>query len=263
ARAASPGGRSQRTWSRELIRLIRRRSLLAVRAGRGVVRRALRRQQRQLIAIARARRFALARARLPAAAGRRAGAAQALDLLVKRLDVLELAVHGGEAHIGDLVEMAQLLHHQLTDRPRGYFPVAEAAHLVQHATEGLVDLRARHRALFQRLLHAGAQLRLVERLAPPIALDHHRHQQLGRFEGREALATLQALAAAADLPALAGEARVGHLGLDVAAEGTVHAAWFRAQATARRPGSARTARSPGAVRARSPPALHPRPAPRR
>src|SRR5439155_8904643 len=131
----------QRTWSRELMRLTRRRSLLAVRAGRGVVRRALRRQQRQLIAIPRARRFALACARLPA--GGRAGAAQALDLLVKRLDVLELAVHGGEAHIGDLVEVAQLLHHQLTDRPRGYFPVAEAAHLVQHATEGLVDLCAR------------------------------------------------------------------------------------------------------------------------
>src|SRR2546430_15728284 len=159
----------------------------------------------------------------------------------KRLDVLELAVHGGEAHVGHLVQVAQLLHHELPDRARGHFPVPEAAHLVHHATEGLVELGARHRALLQRFLHAGAQLRLIERLAPPVALDHHRHEELGRFEGREALATLQALAAPADLPALAGEARVGHLGLDVAAEGTVHAASFPG-ATARTPGSARTAR---------------------
>src|SRR6266853_590342 len=140
--------------------------------------------------------------------------------------------------------------------------VRAAAHLVHHATEGLVELGARHRALLQRFLHAGAQLRLIERLAPPVALDHHRHEELGRFEGGEALATLEALAAPADLAALAGEARVGHLGLDVAAERTVHAASVP-RATARTPGSARTARAPGAAPARSPPPLLPPPAPRR
>ena len=81
---------------------------------------------------------------------------------------------------------------------------------------------ARHRPLLQRLVHAGAQLALVERLAAAVALDHQRHHQLGGLEGREALAALQALAAAADLPPLARQARVVHLGLVVAAEGTVH-----------------------------------------
>src|SRR5256886_13661188 len=52
----------------------------------------------------------------------------------KRLDVLELAVHGGEAHVGHLVQVAQLLHHELPDRARGHFPVAEAAHLDRKST---------------------------------------------------------------------------------------------------------------------------------
>ena len=73
-------------------------------------------------------------------------------------------------------------------------------------------------------MHAGAQLDLVERFAGVVALDDLRHQQLGRLEGREALAAGEALATPADLPALASEARVGDLGLNVAAERAVHAA---------------------------------------
>src|SRR5437762_2543892 len=185
------------------------------------------------------------------------------DLLVERLDILEVAVHGGEAHVGDLVEVAQLLHHELPDRARGHLPVAEASHLVHDAAHGLVDLLARHGALLQRLLHAGAQFPLIEGLAATIALDHHRHHQLGRLESREALAALQALAAAADLTAFPREARVGHLGLDVAAEGTVHAACTVPVATIRTPESVRTAPAPSGAPARSPPGRPPRPALRR
>src|SRR4029077_14290176 len=58
-----------------------------------------------------------------------------------------------------------------------------------------------------------------------IALHHHRHHELRGFEGREALAALQALATTADLAPFTGEARVVHLGLDVAAERTVHAVY--------------------------------------
>src|SRR5437016_4257663 len=122
---------------------------------------------------------------------------------------------------------------------------------------------ARHGALLQRLLHAGAQLPLIEGLAATIALDHHRHHELRRLESREALAALQALAAAADLTAFPREARVGHLGLDVAAEGTVHAACTAPVATVRTPESVRTARAPSGAPARSPPGRPPRPAPRR
>src|ERR1700752_1890762 len=101
-----------------------------------------------------------------------ARAPQPFDLLVKRLNVLEVTVHGGEAHVGDLVEMAQLLHDQLADGARRYLAIAEAAHAVHDAAYRLVDVFARHRALLQRLLHAGAQLHLIERLAAAITLDY-------------------------------------------------------------------------------------------
>ena len=88
----------------------------------------------------------------------------------------------------------------------GYLAVTETAHLVHDAAQSLVDLLARHRPLLERLLHAGAQLVFVEGLAPTVALDHQRHDQLGGLEGGEALAALQAFAAAAYLPPLARQA---------------------------------------------------------
>jgi len=143
---------------------------------------------------------------------------------VEGLDVLEVPVDGGEAHVRDLIEVLQFLHDQLTDGARGNLAVPEAAHPMHDAAHGLVDLLARHRALLQRLLHAGTQLALIECLAPAITLDHERHDELRGLEGREALAALQALASAANLSPLAGEARVVHLSLLVAAERAVHAA---------------------------------------
>src|SRR5262249_58460429 len=64
----------------------------------------------------------------------------------------------------------------------------------------------------------------IDRPASATPRDHERHAELGGLEGCEALAALQALAAAADLTPLAGETRVVHLGLLVAAEWAVHAA---------------------------------------
>ena len=51
----------------------------------------------------------------------------------------------------------------------------------------------------------GTSLASIVGFAAAIALDHHRHHELGRLEGREALAALQALAAAADLTAFSRE----------------------------------------------------------
>jgi len=143
---------------------------------------------------------------------------------VKGLDVLEVPVDGSEAYVRDLIEVPQLLHHQLTDGACGNFAIPEAAHPMHDAAHGLVDLLTRHRALLQRLLHARTQLPLIEGLASAITFDHERHDELGGLEGREALAALQAFAAAANLPPLAGKSRVVHLGLLVAAERAVHAA---------------------------------------
>jgi len=148
----------------------------------------------------------------------RARAAQPLDLVVKRLDVLELAIHGGEAHIGNLVQVAQLLHHQLADRARD---TSRSPRLRTLCTTRLSasSISARGTGRFCSAFSSRRAASPHRTPRAPDRLDHHRHEKLGGFEGRETLATLQALAAAADLPALAGEARVGHLGLNVAQKG--------------------------------------------
>src|SRR5580658_11363672 len=184
------------------------------------------RQQRQLVAVGGTHALALVRAGGGRWMRRRGGAlvAQSLDLVVEGLDVLEVAVDGSEAHVSDFVQVAQFLHHQLTHGARGHFAVAETAHLVHDAAHRFIDLLARHRALLQGLLHAGAQLLLIESLARAVTLDDLRHHQLSGLEGGEALTAAQALTATADLAPLAGQTRVVDLGLFVAAERTVHAA---------------------------------------
>src|SRR6185312_14495451 len=119
---------------------------------------------------------------------------------------------------------AQLVHHDFAHFARGDLPLTEAAQLVADATDRLLDRFLTDRPLLECLAHAGPQLRLIERLARTIALHDERHGELGRLERREALAAGETLAAAADLTAFTREARVGDLRLDVAAEGTVHAA---------------------------------------
>jgi hypothetical protein len=97
----------------------------------------------------------------------------------------------------------QLVHHQLADQPGRNLALAERAELVADVRHRGVDRIARHWALLERLEHSGAELRFVERLAVRVALDHPRHDELGGFEGREALAAVQTFAPAANLQPLA------------------------------------------------------------
>src|SRR6185437_1138116 len=147
---------------------------------------------------------------------------QALDLLAKRLDVLKAAVHGGEAHVGDLIQMSQLLHDQLADAARGHLALAEGAQPMTDARGRLLDGIQAHGALFQRLEHAALELALIEGLAAAVALDDPWHEQLRGLESREALTAAQALTPSSHLPALGGQTRIGHLGVIVTAEGTAH-----------------------------------------
>src|SRR5579859_816727 len=183
-------------------------------------------QERQLI---------LARARAAAVP------AQQVDLGAKRLDILKAAIHGCEAHVADLIQMPQLLHDQLADGARGYLALAHPAQLVANPRHRRVDRLAADRALFQRLLHAGAQLALIERLAAAVALDHGRHHQFGRLEGCEAFRALEALASPPDLPSFVGQARIDDLGIRVSAKWTMHGAYL----SRRGPSRAILRRAPG------------------
>src|SRR6202042_1524670 len=103
----------------------------------------LRRQQRQLIAALLARRIA-----------RPAMMPQAFDLLAEGFQVLKAAIHRSETHVGDFIEVPQLLHDKLAERARVHLALAERAQLVTNAAYGLVECLAADRALFQRLFHS-------------------------------------------------------------------------------------------------------------
>ena len=147
---------------------------------------------------------------------------QAVDLGAELVEILEAAIDGGEADIGDLVEALQGLHHLLADDPGVDLPLAPGAQGLANALHrGLNGLGA-DRALLQGAKHAGAQLLLVEGLPGAVTLDDSRHHQLRGLVGGEALAAGHALAAPPHLVALGDQPRVGDLGVMGSAEGAVH-----------------------------------------
>src|ERR1700757_4717464 len=66
------------------------------------------------------------------------------------LGLAEVAIDRGEADIGDVVELAQMLHHDLADRLRGDFGLAAAFELAHDRRNHLLDPLRIHRALAQR-----------------------------------------------------------------------------------------------------------------
>ncbi len=175
--------------------------------------------------------------------------AQPIDGLAERFHVLEAPVHGGKAHVGYLVKMPQFFHDQLAHLPRRYFALSQHPQPVTDARYGRLYRITADRSLLQRLDHAGRQLGFIERFAAAVALDHARQQQFGRLEGGEALAAIQTLTPPADLPAVAGQARVGYTGVGVIAEGQCTRGRPPRRITRRTPGIARTAQAPARARA--------------
>src|SRR5690606_36366333 len=144
-----------------------------------------------------------------------------VEFLAEIGDVLERAVHRGEADEADMVELAQLADHELPHPARRHLALGGHAQLVHHRAHRRFDLLLRDRPLVQRAVHADAQLARVERLAPAVALDDDRQLEFDRLERAEALAAGLALAPAADRRAVLGRARVDDLGVLVLAEGAM------------------------------------------
>src|SRR3569832_110364 len=138
---------------------------------------------------------------------------QALDLFAKGVNVLKAAVHRGETHISDLVEVAQLFHDPLAERERTDLALAARTQTKQQMRDALFETLDRARALFERAQHAAAQLDLVEGHAPAIALPDGRQRELRGLEGGVTLGAAQAVAATALGVAFAREPRVDDLGV--------------------------------------------------
>jgi hypothetical protein len=99
-------------------------------------------------------------------------------------------------------------------------PVSRSARITLRTAA--IGLLGGHRPLLQRAIEAGVQLALVEGLASAVVLDDVWQLELGRLEGRKALAAGRTLAPPAHRGAVVGQPRVDHPGVGVLAEGAVH-----------------------------------------
>src|SRR3546814_6262303 len=98
-------------------------------------------------------------------------ALEAVELFAEVGHVLERAVHGGETHVGHVVELAQLGHHELAYPARGQLAFGGHAQLVDHRANRGLGLLFRYRALVQRAVEPLAQLARVEGVAAPVGLE--------------------------------------------------------------------------------------------
>src|SRR5215813_8837181 len=125
----------------------------------------------------------------------------ARELAQERLEILglaEIAIHRRKAHIGDVVEGAQRLHHHFADDLGRDLALALAFQLAHDLRHRLLDPLLLDRALAQRDLHRAQKLVAVERHPPAVALDHGQLAQLHALERRETEIAGEADAPAAD-----------------------------------------------------------------
>src|SRR6202035_1496935 len=139
------------------------------------------------------------------------------------LGFAEIAVDRGEAHIGDVVELAQVRHHGFADRFGRDFAFAHAFEFADDLRHHLVDALGIDRALAAGDLHRTQQFIAVERHAPAVALDDDQFAQLHPLESGEAEIAGQADATAADDGGILRRPRILHLGIEAAATRTTHA----------------------------------------
>jgi len=123
---------------------------------------------------------------------------QRADQLLEILRLTEIPVHRGKAHIGDLVEARERLHHQFADDGRRKFVLAHAFQPTDNAGNHAVDSLGFDRTLAQRMRKRPLQLFALERLAPPAFLHDNQFAQLYALESGEASAAGRAVAAAAN-----------------------------------------------------------------
>src|SRR5258707_4602125 len=143
--------------------------------------------------------------------------------LAEVLGLAEVAVDGGEAHVGDLVEAGEGFHHQLADHVAGTLGLAGALELAHDRVDDALDALGLHRPLADRDVDRARELVAVEGLALSVLLDHGELAQLHALEGGEARRAIGTEAPASDRRAVLGRARILHLGILAAAERTAHA----------------------------------------
>lgn len=123
-------------------------------------------------------------------------------------DILKLAIDGGVAHIGDLIELAQLLHDEEPNAAGGQLLEVKCLKLCRDVFDALLDSLSTDRALFACLEHALKDFVSFEKFTALVALDHVEGVVFDLLVGGKSIAALQALAPPSNRAPIFGEARV-------------------------------------------------------
>src|SRR5690606_20573192 len=118
-------------------------------------------------------------------------------------DALEATVHGNEAHVGDLVDLVEVMHDPLADLRGEDFAVAAGRGPLLDRLHDLLEAVALDRALAARGFEAPHHLLAIERVFARVALDHERELFVDPLARREPVTATIARPAAADRQAVA------------------------------------------------------------
>lgn len=146
---------------------------------------------------------------------------QLRQLFLEALQILKVPVHGGKPNVGNFIQIFEFFHHALADflrrnflshrHPLRFQPVDHAAHLL-----------LRNLAFFARLPNAFLDFVPAVGFARAVFFNHEKICGLDLLERGESEIAFFTLAAAADLAAAFGFARVNDLGVVVCAFGASH-----------------------------------------
>ncbi len=120
-----------------------------------------------------------------------------VELVDKILHVLKLAVHAGEADERHLVQLSQMLDHQLAQVRGWHFRLAAGVHVAFHGHHDRFDLLIADRALPAGFFQPLADLLPIERSPGAVLLDHLDRTLLAPLERRILPAAGEAFAPAA------------------------------------------------------------------
>ena len=157
-----------------------------------------------------------------------------MDSILEVLKGIECSIDGGETQVGDDVEVAQKGQDRLADLIGGHVGYAGRTQLLLHLLGEDRELIVRDWPALAGLFHAGDDLVAGEGFNHARAFDDLERR---RFQGRETLLAVRALATTPDRGAVVRDARVDDARVRVMTERTVHPSTVHAP-------SARCHRSP-------------------
>src|SRR3990172_6059087 len=147
------------------------------------------------------------------------------DRLHELVRVLEVAIDGGESHVGHLVQALELRHHELTDLGGGELLVGAVVETLLQLVHDRLEPGHGNRALLAGFEDPAHQFLAVEPLAPAVLFHHSIVDAIYPFIAREPPPAFQTLAAAPYGLAFLSLSLIDDLVRQMAAKRTFHL-WF-------------------------------------